>query len=85
MAALDAERWLTIPRLSRRPPMHGSECNDPDIETPAAALCQNCGRALCPDCLDSRPGPGGMTNIGRRHGRTVFLLSGGLRVAARAA
>ena len=48
-------------------------------------LSQNCGRALCADCLDPRPGPGGMTNIGRRHGRTVFLLTGGLRVAAQAA
>jgi hypothetical protein len=65
--------------------MHCSECNDQDIQTPAVALCQNCGRALCADCLDSRPGPGGMTNIGRRRGGTVFLLRGGLRVAAQAA
>jgi hypothetical protein len=65
--------------------MHCSECNDQDIPTPAVTLCQTCGRALCADCLDSRPGPGGMTNIGRRRGATVFLLSGGLRVAAQAA
>jgi len=65
--------------------MHCSECNDHDIQTPAVTLCPTCGRALCADCLDPRPGPGGMTNIGRRHGRTVFLLTGGLRVAAQAA
>ena len=61
------------------------QCNDQAIQSPVAALCQNCGRALCADCLEPRPGPGGMTNIGRRHGHTVFLLSGGLRVAAQAA
>ena len=65
--------------------MHCSECNDQDIQTPAVALCQNCGRALCADCVDSRPGPGGMNNIRHHDSRTVFLLSGGMRVAAQVA
>jgi len=65
--------------------MHCAECNDQDIQTPAVALCQNCGRALCADCIESRPGPGGM-HIGCRHGsRAVVLRSGGLRAAAAAA
>ena len=34
--------------------MHCAECNDQDIQTPAVAVCQNCGRALCADCIDSR-------------------------------
>ena len=65
--------------------MHCAECNDQDIQTPAVALCQNCGRALCADCIESRPDPGGM-HIGCRHGsRAVVLQTGGLRAAAAAA
>jgi len=56
-----------------------AECHDHDNQAPAVALCQNCGRALCASCADSRPGPGGM-HIGCRHGReSVVLASGGVR------
>jgi hypothetical protein len=65
--------------------VHCADCSDQDIQTPAVAICQNCGRALCADCTESRPGPGGM-NIGCRHGSaTVVIKSGGLRIAAHAA
>ena len=65
--------------------MHCADCNDQDIQTPAVAICRNCGRALCADCTDARPGPGGMT-IGCRHGsQAVVVQSAGLRVATAAA
>ena len=65
--------------------MHCAECNDQDIQTPAVAICRICGRALCADCTDSRPGPGGMA-IGCRHGsRIVVVQRAGLRIATAAA
>jgi hypothetical protein len=65
--------------------MHCAECNDQDIQTPAVAICPGCGRALCADCSDSRPGPGGM-NIGFRPGsRAAFFQIGGMWIATAAA
>ena len=56
-----------------------AECHHHPIQAPAVALCQNCGRALCASCTESRPLPGGI-NIGCRHGReSVVLASAGVR------